>query len=435
MIKHLMTKGKAPNVPGRKRKAKNHPRKKTFYPDLCFFIKNAYLCLITDQSAKNTNEYKNRLHMKFTVSSAELLKGITLAQKAIPSKASEPILENYLFDLKGETLSITASDGEITIRTKISVVSTEEEGRMAVASRQITDLLKELPDQPVTINTDGENTFKFSWLTGESTLPYFTADDYPKAATTKPEAKTVKFPCEILAEGIGSTVYASSDESNRPIMNSIFFDIKTDYTTLVASDLQKLICYTAPEVTSAEPCSFILNKRHALVLRSILGKDVDEVDITFDDKVAVFVFGQTKMTCALVAGKYPDYTTIIPKNNSNILRVERTVLLNAAKRISVCSPKGSNQVRFDFTQGGLEISAEDLGFEIAAHEKVECQYNGDDIVIGFKSNHIIEILSNLSCNGIVMKLADKRRSVLILPEEEEAENERVFGIVMPNMVR
>lgn len=373
--------------------------------------------------------------MKFTVSSTELLKGISLAQKAIPSKASEPILENYLFDLKGETLSITASDGEITISTKVVVVSTESEGRMAVPSRQITDLLKELPDQPVTIDTDGENTFKFSWLTGESTLPYFIADDYPKAIGTKPEAKTVIFPGETLSEGIASTVYASSDESNRPIMNSIFFDMKPDYTTLVASDLQKLICYTAPEVTTPEPCSFILNKRHALVLRGIIGKDIEEVKVTFDDKVAVFTFGETKMTCALVAGKYPDYTTIIPKNNSNILRVQRSTLLNAAKRISVCSPKGSNQIRFDFSAGSLEISAEDLGFEIAAHEKVECEYNGDDIVIGFKSNHIIEILSNLGCDGIVMKLADKRRSVLILPEEEEAENERVFGIVMPNMVR
>ncbi len=373
--------------------------------------------------------------MKFTVSSSELLKGISIAQKAIPSKTAEAILENFLFDLKGETLSLTASDGEITIRTKVTVVSTEEEGRMAVPSRQITDLLKELPDQPVTIATTGANTFNFKWITGESTLPYFIADDYPKAASPKSEAKSVTFPGEILSEGIGSTVYASSDETNRPIMNSIFFDMKPDYTTLVASDLQKLICYTAPEVTPQEACSFILNKRHALVLRSILGKEVEQVNVTFDDKVAVFVFNDTKMTCALVAGKYPDYTTIIPKNNSNILRVQRLTLLNAARRIAVCSPKGSSQIRFDFQNGGLEISAEDLGFEIAAHEKVECEYNGDDIVIGFKSNHIIEILGNLSCEGVVMKLADKRRSVLILPEEEEAEKERVFGIVMPNMVR
>ena len=373
--------------------------------------------------------------MKFTVSSAELLKGITIAQKAIPAKTAEAILENYLFDLKGDVLSLTASDGEITIKTKVGIVSNEEDGRIAVPSRQITDLLKELPDQPVSISTVSENAFKFSWLTGESTLPYFIADDYPKPASPRNDAKTITFPGDTLSEGIASTVYASSDESNRPIMNSIFFDIKPDYTTLVASDLQKLICYTAPEVTSPEACSFIFNKRHALVLRSILGKDLEEASVSFDDKVAVFTFDDTKMTCALVSGKYPDYTTIIPKNNSNILRVQRLALLNAAKRIAVCSPKGSNQIRFDFNSEGLEISAEDLGFEIAAHEKVECQYNGDDIVIGFKSNHIIEILANLSCDGIVMKLADKRRSVLILPEEEEAENERVFGIVMPNMVR
>ena len=238
-----------------------------------------------------------------------------------------------------------------------------------------------------------------------------------------------------LVDGISRTIYASSDEDNRPVMNSIFFDINPDSTTLVASDLQKLTCYTADDVKAESPCSFILNKRHAAVIKSIIGKDVESVKVTFDARTVVFRYDGTVIICCLVVGKYPDYRTIIPKNNSNILKINRTLLLNTVRRISVCSPKASNHIKFDLTPGFIEISAQDLGFEIAAHEKISCQYDGSDLQIGFKSTHIIEMLSNLSCDEVVMKFADRRRSALLMPSEEDAKSEKVFGIVMPIMVK
>ena len=377
----------------------------------------------------------NTYPMKLVISSSELLKGILTVSKAIPAKATDPILEDYLLVLKGNILEITASDREITLRTEIPVVETLEEGRIAVPARQMTDLLKELPDQPLTISTRGENSFECAWASGASTLPFFNPDDYPQIQTAGENAVTVEFPLESLSEGIASTIYASSDEESRPIMNSIFFDIKPDITTLVASDLQKLICYNSGDVKAPGDAAFILNKRHAAVLKSILGKEGGSATVTFDEKTAVFRFGQTTVICCLVVGKYPDYKTIIPKNNSNILRINRVQLLNTVRRIAVCSPKASNHIKFDFTPGSIEVSAQDLGFEIAAHEKLACQYDGDDLTIGFKSTHIIEILSNLACEEVIMKFADKRRSALVLPSEEEAATEKVFGIVMPIMVR
>ena len=373
--------------------------------------------------------------MKLVVSSSELLKAILTVQKAIPAKTTEAILEDYLFVLSGSTLEITASDKEITLKTVIEVESTEQEGRMAVPARQMTDLLKELPDQPLTISTVSESSFTCAWASGESTLPYFNPDDYPQVQTVGDNATLIKISAETLADGISNTVYASSDEDNRPVMNSIFFDIKADCTTLVASDLQKLICYTADDVKAPADSSFILNKRHANVLKSLLGKESGEIEVNFDEKIAIFKFGNTTMISCLVVGKYPDYKTIIPKNNSNILKINRAQLLNTVKRIAVCSPKASNHIKFELTQGSLEVSAQDVGFEIAAHEKVECRYDGDDLVIGFKSTHVTEILSNMDCEEITLKFADKRRSVLILPSEEEAAKVKVFGIVMPIMVR
>lgn len=373
--------------------------------------------------------------MKFAVSSTELLKAILTVQKAIPAKTTEAILENYLFVLEGSTLTITASDNELTLKTALEVQVSDEEGSIAVPARQLTDLLKELPDQPLQIESVGDYAFKCAWTNGSSTLPYFNPADYPQTKKVPGDATTIEIPASTLSEGISNTVYASSDEDNRPIMNSIFFDIKPDATTLVASDLQKLICYTATDVKAAGESSFILNKRHANVLKAILPKEDEAVKIAFDDKVAAVSFGTTTMYSCLVVGKYPDYKTIIPKNNSNILRIDRLQLLNMVRRISVCSPKASNHIKFNLIPGSIEVSAQDVGFEIAAQEKAACQYDGDELAIGFKSTHIIDILANLDCQEIVLKFADKRRSVLILPAEDAAENVNVFGIVMPVMVK
>lgn len=373
--------------------------------------------------------------MKFIVSSSELLKAVMTASKAIPAKTSEPVLENYLFVLKGNVLEITSSDKEITIRTTVEVENTLEEGSIAVPAKQISELLKEIPDQPLTIFTKDENAFQCEWLNGESTLPYFNAEDYPVIKGVGAQCKTISLPMSTLSDAIGNTVYAASDEENRPLMNSIYFDIKADHTTVVASDLQKLICYTAIDVKTEGDASFILNSRHAAVIKSILYKDGEDVSVSFDEDAAMFKFAQTSVTCCLVVGKYPDYTTIIPKNNSNILSLPRTQLLNSVKRVTVCSPKGSNHIKFNLTAGSLEISAEDAGFGIFAHENISCDYNGDALNIGFKATHIIEILSNLTCENVIMKFADKRRAALILPSEEEMDQVKTFGIVMPIMVR
>ena len=372
--------------------------------------------------------------MKLIISSSELLRGVMAVSKAIPAKSALPILENFLFDLKGNILEITASDSELTLRTQIEVENTAEEGRIAVPAKHMMDLLKELPDQPLTINTTTESSFVCSWSSGESTLPYFPAEDYPEINGTDDTAVTLQFPAQSLIEGISSTIYATADDEIRPAMNGILFDIDIASTTLVASDSHKLICYTTPDVKATEKASFILHKKPAAILKAIIGKDAETVDIAFDSKNATFVFGQTVVICRLVVGKYPKYRDVIPQNNSNILKIDRTLLLNTVRRVSVCANKASNHIKFDLKPGSIEISAQDLGFSIAAYEKMQCQYDGEPLTIGFKSPFIIEILSNMNCGEIVMKFLDSKRAALIVPAEEEADSEKICGIIMPIMI-
>lgn len=372
--------------------------------------------------------------MKLIISSSELLKGVMAVAKAIPAKSPLPILENFLFDLKGNTLEITASDSELTLRTKIEVENTSEEGRIAVPAKHMMDLLKELPDQPLTINTTSESSFVCSWASGESTLPYFPAEDYPEITGTDDTAVTLQFPAQNLVDGISSTIYATADDEIRPAMNGIFFDIDVASTTLVASDSHKLICYTTTDVKASEKASFILHKKPAGILKAIIGKDTETVDIAFDSKNATFQFGSTMVICRLVVGKYPKYRDVIPQNNSNILKINRTQLLNTVRRVSVCSNKASNHIKFDLKSGSLMVSAQDLGFSIAAHETMQCQYDGDDLTIGFKSPFIIEILSNMACGEVVMKFLDSRRAALVVPAEDEEESDKICGIIMPIMI-
>ena len=372
--------------------------------------------------------------MKFVISSSELLRGILSVSKAIPTKSALPILENFLFNLKGDRLEITASDPELTLKTELEVENTSEEGQIAVPASHITNLLKELPDQPLTIETKNDTSFECIWSSGTSTLPYFPAEDYPEIMTTDETAVSIQFPAQSLVEGIAGTIYATADDEIRPAMNGILFDFEPESTTLVASDSHKLICYTTNDVKSAEKASFILHKRPAAVLRSIIGKNVETVDITFDSKNVIFNFDSTMVVCRLVVGKYPKYRDVIPQNNSNVLKIDRTLLLNTVRRVSVCANKASNHIKFDLKSGSLEISAQDLGFSIAAYEKMDCQYEGDDLTIGFKSTFMIDILNNMNCNEIVIKFADSRRAALIVPSEEEAESEKICGILMPIMI-
>jgi DNA polymerase-3 subunit beta len=372
--------------------------------------------------------------MEFNVSSAGLLKGVLDVSKAIPAKTTLQILENFLFVLKDGQLEITASDQELTLRTVVVTDSVVDEGSIAVPARQMIDLLKALPDQPITIKTAGEGSFECIWSNGNSSLPYFPAADFPEIKGAGSDALTASVDAAVLAEGISSTIYATADDEMRPAMNGIFFDMDTESTTLVASDSHKLICYTTRAFQVPEKCSFILHKKPAGVLKSIIDKDDEPIKIAFDSSTVVFTVGETMMVCRLIVSKFPEYRKVIPQNNANTLRIDRAQLLNTVRRVAVCANKASNHIKFDLKPGQIEITAQDLNFALAAYEKLPCDYNGVELAIGFKSSFLIEILSNMSCGTVVLKFADPRRAALIVPAEEEEESEKICGILMPIMV-
>lgn len=372
--------------------------------------------------------------MKFTVSSTDLLQGLYSVSRVIAAKNSLPILDNFLFVLEGNNLMVTASDTETTLKTVIKIDEVSIGGEIAVPAKLLTDTLKELPTQPIELNTDdSKSIINIIWASGSAQIPYLSADDYPVIPElTSPSV--IEMTGKILSDGISNTLYATSDDYLRPAMNGIFFDISPESINMVASNAHILVYFKRSDL-KGETHSFSLPKKSANILKSILSKsDEEKVTISFDKKFVYFNFSSTLVVCRLIEGNFPNYKAVMPKNNDNILNIGRTDLLNATKRVAVCSNQATSQIILKISFNQLVISAQDLDFSISAHETLSCDYSGDPMEIAVKSNFFIDILNNLPYDQVSIKLKDSGKPMLILPVEQDDQNELISVLLMPMII-
>lgn len=373
--------------------------------------------------------------MKFVVSSTELFARLSSVSRVISSKNTLPILDNFLFVLKDGYLTITATDLETTLSTKLQITDVIEEGEITIPAKLLVDSLKEFNDMPLTFSTvENNSTIEIIWLNGSAQLPYTLSEDYPAAPELSEIQTKLSIPAASLLEGINRTLYATAEEELRPVMNGIFFDIDVNSSTLVASDAHKLVCYTRHDINADNKSSFILPKKPATILKNILAKADEEVKITFDNKNSYFEFETFVLVCRLVEGNYPAYKSVIPKNNTNKMLISRQDLLNSSRRVAVCSNQASSQIKLKISSNQLVISAQDIDFSIAAHERLSCQYDGEEMEIGFKSTFLIEILGNIPASDISFEFSDPARAALIIPAGSSDSNEEILALIMPMML-
>jgi DNA polymerase III subunit beta len=374
--------------------------------------------------------------MKFVVSSIDLLNHLLALSRVISSKNTLPILDNFLFRLDGKILTITASDLETTMVTSLMLENCEGSGSIAMPAKLLTDSLREFPDQPLTfaINND---TFAVSISSenGQFSIMGQHGEDFPQLPKIKPERSvSLKLPAASLVSGITNTLFATADDELRPVMNGIFMELGLTDITFVASDAHKLVRYKRKDVKSDAGSAFILPKKPAGLLKNLLAKGQQEVSIEFDDKNAFFILPDFQLVCRLVEGNYPSYNSVIPGNNSNKLLIDRVKLLNTVRRVSVFSNQASNLVRLSMKGNKLVISAQDIDFATSGVEELSCQYNGDELEIGFKSTFMVEILSNIQTSEVSIELSDSSRAGLFIPFNQENENEDVLMLLMPMMI-
>lgn len=372
--------------------------------------------------------------MKFNVSSTKLFAQLQAVSRVIASKNSLAILEDVLFDLNGSTLTLTASDGETTIRTSLDVENAEGAGKVASGARLLLETLKEFSEQPLTFSIDEQN-FAVNMVSTNGTYSFVgvNGNEYPEMPATEEDTHSVTMSSKMLLDAINKTIFCTADDELRPVMNGIFFDIATDKITMVATDAHRLVRYTNTSVSAAEPISFILPKKPATLLKSILGKDDNEVVITFGQKNAKFEFGQTIVVCRQIEGRFPNYNAVIPQNNQNVVVVDRQTLINACKRVAVFANTGTSLLKLALSENQIKISAQDIDFSTSAEETIACEYNGMPMSIGFKAPFLIEILNTISSTDVKLQLADPARAGLILPTENE-ENQDLLLLLMPMLL-
>jgi len=374
--------------------------------------------------------------MKFVVSSTELLGHLQAISRVISSKNTLPILDNFLFNISGNDLEITASDLESTLITHMRLDNITGSGTVALPARILLDTLKEFSEQPLTfdINPDtlavviNSENGRFS-IVGQNGI------DFPVLPVIKKEKRYgFNVPAEVLLAGISRTLFATADDELRPVMGGILVEASTSRLTFVASDAHKLVRYQRSDAKADDEASFILPKKPASLLKNIIPRESGLVTVEFDDRNAFFNLSDYKVVCRLVEGNYPNYNSVIPKNNPRKVRIDRLEFYNILRRVSVFSNQASNLVKLQFTPNQITVSAQDVDFSISAYERHTCLYEGDDMEIGFKSVFLLEILSNIASQDVVIELADPTRAGLFLPAETANEDEDLLMLLMPMMI-
>jgi DNA polymerase III subunit beta len=371
--------------------------------------------------------------MKFIISSTALLKQLQAISGVLNTNNPLPILDNFLFEIKDGTLTVSASDLETTMISKMPVEA-KEEGKIAVPAKILVDTLKTFPEQPLTFTID-ESTFavEISSDYGKYKLSGQNGDEFPKT----PEVDTVtslELPSSVLLEAINKTIFATGNDELRPVMSGVFCQLSPENITFVATDAHKLVRYRRNDTRSDVSASFILPKKPLNLLRNILSSLEGKVSIEYNQSNTFFSFENFNLICRLIDGRYPNYEAVIPVDNPNRMIIDRQAFLNSIKRVSIFSNKTTHQVRLKIAGSELQLSAEDLDFANAANERLTCQYEGQDMEIGFNARFLQDMLSNLDTEEVNIEMSAPNRAGLILPPKSGEDKEDVLMLVMPVML-
>ncbi|GAA4430830.1 DNA polymerase III subunit beta [Pontibacter saemangeumensis] len=370
--------------------------------------------------------------MKFIVSSSALLKQLSSINGVVTNNPVVPILENFLFEINNSKLTITASDLETSMITELPVEA-KENGRIAAPARILLETLKNLPDQPVTFTIDEETyTIEISSSNGRYKLSGENATDFPRVPVVQ-GANAIEIPSNVLARAINKTIFAVSNDELRPAMTGIFVQLRSNNVTFVATDGHRLLRYRRTDVGTPQEASLIIPRKAFMLLKSTLPSEATPVRMEFNQSNAFFSFDNIRMICRLIDERYPDYENVIPVQNPNKLVIDRQDLLSSVKRISIYSNKTTHQIRLKLNGSELQVSAEDLDFSNEANERLACQYEGEDMEIGFNAKFLMEMLNNIDSDEITFELSTPNRAGLLMPIVSE-DSENVLMLVMPVML-
>ncbi|MCO4813066.1 MAG: DNA polymerase III subunit beta [Flavobacteriales bacterium] len=369
--------------------------------------------------------------MNFVKSSASLLKQLQKISGVLSTSNTLPILDNFLFEITSGQLTVSASDSETTISTTMDVDS-KDEGKVCIPAKLLLEVLKNLPDQPCTFTVEEATlAIEIAYDNGKSSMVGYNGDDYPRTPALETPS-SIRINGNILANAINKTLFATGQDDLRPVMSGVFCEFSPENITFVATDAHKLVRYTRTDSQATGSSSFILPKKPLNLLKATITHE-EEVQLDYNDSNAVFTFGEIILTCRLIDGKYPNYEAVIPKENPNVLTIDRAQFLSSVKRVSIFANKTTHQIKLKLAGSELSLSAEDIDFSNKSNERITCNYAGEDMEIGFNSRFLMEMLNNLETTEVRLEMSEPSRAGLLMPSESN-ENEDILMLVMPVML-
>lgn len=369
--------------------------------------------------------------MKFIASSSELLKQLQIINGVTGTNTTLTVLNNFLFELSENQLFITGSDGETTIKSSLNV-TTSDKGSFLVPAKILTDALKTFSEQPLTFIKD-ENQLEIVDEVDNYFFAVENADEFPSFPKVEVN-NSVTMKASVLAEAIAHTFFATGNDAMRPIMTGVLFQFTPTESRFVATDAHRLVKYTRKDVISKAEIDIIMPKKPLMLLKNALAGTDEEVVVEFSQTNARFSLNNTTWICRLIDGKYPNYDAVIPKDNPNLLTINTQLLLNSLRRAALFSNKSTNQVRLKIEGNTLNINAEDLDFANKADITIPCDYNGEDMQIGFNTKFLNEMVSNIPSEELYMELSLPNRAGILKPVDGLEESEELLMLVMPVMI-
>lgn len=373
--------------------------------------------------------------MKFNVPSKTLYNAVSSVSKVINSKNALTILDNFLVELNDNILTVTGSDLENSLTARIEVSDADGNGRFCIGARRLVELLREMPDQGISFSiNDTTLEIEIEYSSGNYTLVAITGDEYPEFKAEADDKEPISFTCvpQDLIKGIDNTIFAVGNDDLRPMMMGIFFDIKPDSITFVATDTRKLVRYICRNIAPGVEHTCLLPVKPATIIKNIFAKD-DRLNVTMNSKNATFESGSYTFKCGFLNGKFPDYNRVIPKNNPYTLTIDRLSLLTAVRRVGVFVDPAFGLEKFRVTPEKILLKSNDQGNCTSAREQVPCSFTGQELTIGFSAPYLIEILNTIPTEDILVELSDPSHPGLFRPSED-TDGTELLMLLMPMTV-
>jgi DNA polymerase-3 subunit beta len=369
--------------------------------------------------------------MKFIASSSALLKQLQHISGVINTNTVLPILEDFLFEIENNTLTVVATDLETVMRVQLEVEA-KDSGRVCIPAKILIDSLKNLPDQPLTFNIDKNYAVEITSDNGKYKVMGEDPNNFPKEPAADDTA-SFTMPATALVTAISKTLFATSSDDLRPAMTGVFFELTTKSLQFVATDAHRLVRYKRKDVKGAKDDTFIVPRKPLNLLKAAIPDNNDELTINYNSNHLFVQHGTTRMSCRLIDARFPDYKVVIPADNPYRLTVNKSDFQSALRRISIFSNKSTNQVALSISGSELQLTAQDIDFSFEGNERMKCSYNGEDLVIAFNAKFLIEMLNASEGEEVNMELSTPTKAGLIKPTEQD-ENEELLMLVMPLML-